>query len=670
MLLVAIVTGAKAATEQVKTVTKDTEYNGTCVTIGGDLFAQNQSNVEYVKYRTAKYSNTWVFTVKDGYKVTGISITGYSNNSGEGATIDMTSLQTDGTEQLDANVTFPISGTAEASYANIVKSGFEVTAGKSIVCTFDNSAITGDTNKKNNQIMAKIIITYEEDAGTKVATPTCTLGAWDAVNGKYAVTLNCTTAGHTIRYSTDNKVSYSDYSTALALAPGTTLDAYAVKEGMDNSDNMVQYTVPAAPVAVTGVTLNKNATTLTAGGNETLTATVAPNNATDKSVSWSSSDESVATVNSSGKITALAAGEATITVTTTDGGFEATCTVTVEAAPSGITPVANQTWDINSMFSGNVSSTTIKDNMEVITNQSLTVGSSEKTFPDNSKFKKYIQLKSGSSTPLHIQVVPNSIITVYVTGGSNKKIKVSKGSATAEAMMEESTTSTAINPSCIYTGSTNADIYISNSGSSHNLNVYAVKVEPAPREITLSSTDGKTKGFATFCGAKNFKVSGATAYKATINEDKIVLTTVGNADAVIPANNGIIIAGEKGATATVTFTNDEVTANMTGNSLKGTTARVATSTLKNAGTDKVVGFFKSSSAFKSYTGENFPANLAYFLLSATNVVQSFDIVFEGEATAINSIDANENANSAAPVKVIKNGKLYIGNYNVAGQQVK
>ena len=86
---------------------------------------------------------------------------------------------------------------------------------------------------------------------TKVATPTYTLGAWDAVNEKYAVTLDCETASATIKYSTNNKVSYSDYSTALALAPGTTLDAYAVKAEMENSDNMEQYTVPAAPTYYT-----------------------------------------------------------------------------------------------------------------------------------------------------------------------------------------------------------------------------------------------------------------------------------------------------------------------------------------------------------------------------------------------------------------------------------
>lgn len=60
-----------------------------------------------------------------------------------------------------------------------------------------------------------------------------------------------------------------------------------------------------------------------------MTATVTPNNATNKSVTWSSSNASVATVSSSGVVTAASKGTAVITVTTTDGNYKATCTVTV-----------------------------------------------------------------------------------------------------------------------------------------------------------------------------------------------------------------------------------------------------------------------------------------------------------------------------------------------------
>ena len=91
----------------------------------------------------------------------------------------------------------------------------------------------------------------------------------------------------------------------------------------------LKFTIADPTVAVTGVTLNQNEAQMTVGGETlTLTATVLPNNATDQSVSWSTSDANVATVEN-GVVTAVAAGTATITVTTTDGSFTATCAVTV-----------------------------------------------------------------------------------------------------------------------------------------------------------------------------------------------------------------------------------------------------------------------------------------------------------------------------------------------------
>ena len=83
------------------------------------------------------------------------------------------------------------------------------------------------------------------------------------------------------------------------------------------------------------MSLDKTSMTLTVGETQTLTATVAPDNAQDKSVTWSSSDATVATVDQDGKVTAVKAGTATITVTTTDGGKTATCAVTVQAATGG-----------------------------------------------------------------------------------------------------------------------------------------------------------------------------------------------------------------------------------------------------------------------------------------------------------------------------------------------
>ncbi len=92
-------------------------------------------------------------------------------------------------------------------------------------------------------------------------------------------------------------------------------------------------------VAVTGVVLNTNAITLpTLGQTYQLTATVSPLNATNKNVTWTSSKPEVATVDSNGLVTSVAEGTTTITATTVDGGFTATCEieVSVVVAATGI----------------------------------------------------------------------------------------------------------------------------------------------------------------------------------------------------------------------------------------------------------------------------------------------------------------------------------------------
>ena len=98
----------------------------------------------------------------------------------------------------------------------------------------------------------------------------------------------------------------------------------------NNQSCTIKLTAPI--VKVTGVTLNKSAMSLVATAEETLTATVAPENATNKAVTWSTSNDKVATV-ADGKVTAVAPGEAVITATTADGGFTATCKVTVTEKP-------------------------------------------------------------------------------------------------------------------------------------------------------------------------------------------------------------------------------------------------------------------------------------------------------------------------------------------------
>ena len=104
------------------------------------------------------------------------------------------------------------------------------------------------------------------------------------------------------------------------------------------SDNALYYTAPVANIAVRAITVTPTTMALTAGGaTGAITATVSPSNATNKIVTWSSSNAAVATV-AGGVVTPVAAGAAVITATTAAGSFTATCTVTVTApAPATYT---------------------------------------------------------------------------------------------------------------------------------------------------------------------------------------------------------------------------------------------------------------------------------------------------------------------------------------------
>lgn len=135
--------------------------------------------------------------------------------------------------------------------------------------------------------------------------------------------------------SSDESVATVDQNGEVtAVGAGEATITVTTTDGSKTADCKV--TVTAAPVAVTGVELNKTSMELNVGDSETLTATVAPTDATNKAVTWKSSKESVATVDQNGKVTAVAAGEATITVTTTDGSKTAECKVTVKKMAGSI----------------------------------------------------------------------------------------------------------------------------------------------------------------------------------------------------------------------------------------------------------------------------------------------------------------------------------------------
>lgn len=121
--------------------------------------------------------------------------------------------------------------------------------------------------------------------------------------------------------------------------PLNTYDYYYGLGAIQLSPDYAETDPDPVPVSVTGVTLSKSNLTLTVGNSANLVATVAPNNVADKSVTWTSSSPQTAKVDANGRVTAVAAGTAVITATTTDGGYTATCRVSVTEEEKKVTGV-------------------------------------------------------------------------------------------------------------------------------------------------------------------------------------------------------------------------------------------------------------------------------------------------------------------------------------------
>lgn len=197
--------------------------------------------------------------------------------------------------------------------------------------------------------------------------------------------------------SDNNVVSVDATGKITANAKGSATITVTTADGGKTATCTVTVTEPAAPVAVTGVTLNKNNTTIYTGRTETLTATIQPADATNKAVTWTSDNTGVATVNN-GVVTGVSVGSATITAKTADGGLTATCTVTVEEAPIvHPTGVSISKTSINLQIGGSETLTATVTPADA-NNKNVTWSTSDATVAAVDKNGKVTGIKAGNAT--------------------------------------------------------------------------------------------------------------------------------------------------------------------------------------------------------------------------------------------------------------------------------
>ena len=266
---------------------------------------------------------------------------------------------------------------------------------KAVIWSSSNLSIAAVSDGKVTALkVGRATITVKTDDGSKTATCAVTVNA--KVYPVTGVTLDKTsyemtegddftlTATVNPSNATNKNVTWSsnDQSVAsvvngkvTAIKEGKAMITVKTEDGSKTATCAV--TVNAKVYPVTGVTLDKTSYEMTEGDDFTLTATVNPSNATNKNVTWSSSDQSVASV-VNGKVTALKAGKAMITVRTEDGGKTATCSVTVNAK---VYPVTGVTLDKTSyeMTEGDDFTLTATVNPSNATNKNVTWSSSDQS---------------------------------------------------------------------------------------------------------------------------------------------------------------------------------------------------------------------------------------------------------------------------------------------------
>lgn len=288
------------------------------ITADGGKATAKKAGTTTIKVRIAGtdiYSSPVTIVVTEA-QPTGIFVSpaALSMKAGETSSVDVTIMP----DNADRTVTWTTSNAKVATVSN-----GKITAVAAGTATITAKTVNGLTAK------VTVTVTAKDVAATGVTLNKTSLTLTEGNSETLTATVSPSNA-------TDKALTWSTSNSAVATVSNGKITA--VKAGTatitaktaNGKTATCKVTVTAKEAAVTSISLNKTSLTLNEGGSEALTATVSPSNATNKTVTWSTSNSAVAIV-SGGKITAVKAGTATITAKTANGKTAA-CTVAVTAA--------------------------------------------------------------------------------------------------------------------------------------------------------------------------------------------------------------------------------------------------------------------------------------------------------------------------------------------------
>ena len=305
-----------------------------------------------------------------------------------------------------------------------------------------NKALTWASSDEDVATVAPDGTVTAVKAGAATITATAADGSGKSATCTVTVTGDTTPPAHEHRYgdwSKDGTNHWHECTDAACPEQSESIKdkaAHIYDDDADTTCNICGYVRTVTPeiVPVSQITLNKAETSISVGNSETLTATVAPENATNKALTWASSDEDVATVAPDGTVTAVKAGAATITATAADGsGKSATCTVTViggttPSQPGGSTGGSSSG---SSSGGGGGSSSTTPTKPETATKPDGTKVETV-TKPDGTKVETTTG-KDGSVTKTETKKDGSSVTENKAADGSTGTVKTDKNGQTEAA---------------------------------------------------------------------------------------------------------------------------------------------------------------------------------------------------------------------------------------------
>ena len=304
-----------------------------------------------------------------------------------------------------------------------------------------NKALTWASSDEDVATVAPDGTVTAVKAGAATITATAADGSGKSAVCKVTVTGDTTPPAHEHRYgdwSKDGTNHWHECTDADCPNQSESIKdkaAHVYDDDADTTCNVCGYVRTVTPeiVPVSQITLNKAETSISVGNSETLTATVAPENAANKALKWASSDEDVATVAPDGTVTAVKVGTATITATAADGsGKSATCTVTViggttPSQPGGSTGGSSggSSSDRDSHDSNPVIKTETKNNTDGSTTKTETRRDGSVTQTTTGK--------DGSVTKTETKKDGSSVTENKVADGSTGTVKTDKNGQTEAA---------------------------------------------------------------------------------------------------------------------------------------------------------------------------------------------------------------------------------------------